>query len=220
LDISLFASETLAPLLKPLAEDAAERLELAPVLPERLLICLDDIEADQRVWFSEVQVDPSGRAGRLLTVYLHPDQFLKDRLDSLSILPAGGIWEPRPRPEARSGKAEFSRAKAEECLFHQFLCLRDLYDGTVRPLELSRSWAEAFQEAWAVTVDGRLRRWRLPGHSVAQRRRRFSRVFSTAGVLLPEHWGIFHRLWDLEPVGHEAIHGLVRQLPELSRRLQ
>jgi hypothetical protein len=222
LEVSLLAAGTLEPLLKPLARAAASRLDLASYLPCKLQVCLDDFLDDERVWFQEETWFLAGKPLRVLSIYVHPDQFLKDRSATLSLLPSTEIWESQGKriPTVAGVVQDFSRTKAERCFYHHFLFVRDIYDGSMQPDSLAQPWLEAFQEAWAVTVDGRLRRWRLPGYSVAERRRRFSRVFSAAGVLLPEHWRIFHQLWEMEVVGHDEVFQVIRRLPELSRRRQ
>jgi hypothetical protein len=100
---------------------------------------------------------------------------------------------------------------------HQFLFARDLCDGSLVPELVPRDLAEAFQEAWSITVDGRLRRWRMPAASQAERRVGFSRLFSRHGVLLPDHWRIFHQLWDREDLTQQRVVELVRALPRARR---
>ena len=77
---------------------------------------------------------------------------------------------------------------------------------------------EAFQEAWLVTVDGRMQREALPHLSAAERRMRFLRLFSPAGVLTPNHWAIFNGLWEGRIAEEAEVLAKVRLLPPLSRR--
>ncbi len=204
--VVLPAGDPLAELVRPVAAAAAERLGLPALVPE-LTLCLDDIAADERVWIE---------AGPPLTIYLHPGQLLRD-LPEPGDLPPAVVWEWR-RPGLAEPAPDFSRAKAERFLHHQLLLLRDLQDGTLVPERVPTAAADAFQEGWAVTVDGRLRRERLPGFPVAERRRRFSRVFASGGVLLPEHWRVFHVLWEEAPPQGEVLR-LIGLLPAPRRRL-
>jgi len=208
------ADHPLAPLLTPLATAAAERLELAGILGG-LTLCLDDIAADERIW---VTAPPRAAATgqRRLTLYFHPDHFLLDRAPLGAPGPGLRPWELAPPPSAAAaGEEAFSARKAERILYHQLLLVRDLCDGTVDPARVPAPLAEAFQEAWAVTLDGRLRRAMLPGYSQAERRRRFFRVFSAGGVLLPQHWQIFHALWEWEALDQAALLQLLERLPSL-----
>jgi hypothetical protein len=66
-----------------------------------------------------------------------------------------------------------------------------------------------------VTVDGRLQRAGLPGYDQALRRRRFSRLFSSTGVLLPGHWQIFESLWAGALGGQAEVLEATRRLPRL-----
>jgi len=206
----------LAPVLRPLAETAAARLDLGRHLAS-LTLWLDDLAADERIW---VAVVPGGPvvAGALpaMALWFHPDHFLRDHAagaaEGRGLLP----WELRDAPPAEScDPADFSARKAERILYHQFLMLRDLRDGTVAPAAVPPAGAEAFQEAWAVTLDGRLKRAMLPGYSLAERRRRFFRVFSAGGILLPQHWQIFHALWEWEAPEQGRLLELLARLPAL-----
>lgn len=206
----------LAPALRPLAEAAAARLGLERHLAS-LTLWLDDLTADERIWVTTVAAaasDPGGLPG--LALWFHPDHFLRDHAPGAAS--GGGLlaWELRAGPVAEScDPAAFSPRKAERILYHQFLMVRDLRDGTVSPAEVPSSRAETFQEAWAVTLDGRLKRATLPGYSLAERRRRFFRVFSAGGVLLPQHWQIFHALWEWEAPEQTRLLEMLARLPSL-----
>ncbi len=207
--------EPLAAQLRSLSAAAAERLQLARLLGG-LTLCLDDIAADERIWLTAAPPARRSEEGERprLTLYFHPDQFLQDRAPMGPSSPSLRPWELARPPAAGGGApAVFSLRKAERILYHQFLLVRDLCDGTVDPRRVPRALAEAFQEAWAVTLDGRLRRQMLPGFSLAERRRRFFRVFSAGGVLLPQHWQIFHALWESEDVEQEGLLDLLKRLP-------
>jgi hypothetical protein len=197
----------LAALVRGPAGEAARALSLPRYLLE-LSIWLDDIAPDERVWL-DLRLRPGGGTA---TLYLHPSQLLLDR----PLTPAvTAPWDLR-RPAVGGDEqvsAGFSRPKADRVLHHQFLALRDLCEGSVRPGRLPAAAAEGFQELWAVTVDGRLRRLGLPGFSAAERRRRFSRTFASHGVLLPAHWRIFHELWEVARVEQERLLAWLRQLP-------
>jgi hypothetical protein len=207
--------------LLPLVTAAAERLELERHLG-RLALCLDDIREDERVWVALAPAPPDrpfaadGRPRPDVTLYFHPDHFLKDHAPSAGSVPAAE-WELTPAPPRPREAGAFSARKAERTLYHQFLMARDLCDGTVQPATVPAPLVEAFQEAWAVTLDGRLRRAILPGYSQAERRRRFFRVFSAGGVLLPQHWQVFHTLWDWERLDQEELLALLERLPPLPR---
>jgi hypothetical protein len=208
------------------AAGAALELQLARYLCE-LTLCLDDLDADERIWltFGTAERGEGGEASvgarRTLTLYLHPDHVLKDR--PLAVLaPHAAIWEMRRQPQGRGAEPawEVSRPKIERFLYHQFLFIRDLCQGRLDPRRIPRDLAAAFQEAWAVTIDGRLRQARLPGYSAAERRRRFSRFFAASGVILPDHWRIFHDLWEDAEIDQEQLLRALERLPRSRRPRQ
>ncbi len=197
--------------LSPLARAAAAQHELDDAFPHITLV-VDDVAADERSWLSL-------REGAGLTLYCHEALFLRDSAASLAMGPPSLPWELGERPDAPDEPpAAFSVRKTERYLHHQFLAVRDLLTGVVRPGEVPAELAEAYQEAWAVTVDGRLRRGALPGHPVAERRRRFFRTFSATGLLLPQHWDIFHELWDCNHPSHGWLQERAAALPRLKAR--
>ena len=208
-------SDPLCAQISPLMAAAAQRLAV-DVLLDRLTFALDDIDADHRVWLS---LRPARTAAGIwrVVVYLHPDHLLKDRPPPGGLLPPRQIWDAGSEggPEAVARTRDFQRPKAERFIHHQLLFIRDLLDGTVDPVTLPPELAEAFQEVWSVVVDGRLRQDGLPGYSQAERRRSFLRLFARAGVLLPVHWRIFHRLWDGEVPDQESALRLTQRLPRL-----
>ena len=194
--------------LAPQVRAAATQHELEQWLTEITLV-VDDVAADERSWLGI-------RDRSVLNLYCHEILFLRDSAASLTMGPAALPWElgERPDPET-TPPATFSARKAERYLHHQFLAVRDILTGVVRPEEVPRRLAESYQEAWAVTVDGRLRRGAMPGHPVAERRRRFFRTFSVTGMLLPQHWDIFHTLWECNKPTHELLMELAEALPGL-----
>jgi len=194
--------------LIPLVRAASTHHELSQWLTEITLV-VDDVAADERSWLSV-------RDRTLLNLYCHEDLFLRDSSASLAMRPASLPWELGERRDPESATpAAFSSRKAERYLHHQFLAVKDILSGVVRPDEVPQRLAESYQEAWAVTVDGRLRRAAMPGHPVAERRRRFFRTFSATGMLLPQHWDIFHTLWDCNKPSHELLVELAEALPGL-----
>ena len=197
--------------LLPLARSVAVHHELGNMFPE-ITLAIDDLAADERSWLSLGD-------GASLTLYCHEDLFLRDSAASLAMRPPSLPWELGEKRDASpEPSASFSVRKTERYLHHQFLAVRDLLGGIVRPGDVPVGFAEAYQEAWAVTVDGRLRRGALPGHPVAERRRRFFRTFSATGMLLPQHWDIFHTLWDCNTPNHELLLELAAALPGLASR--
>ncbi len=208
------ADHVLAAVLRPHADAAARHLELAAWFRAAALI-LDDLAADERPWLAMPRV-PGGRA---LELYLHPDAVLKDRPGSTSLPAPAQAWtlHPLQRREPATDPADFSPTKAQRLLHHEFLWARDLCDGTLDPAAVPASLAEAFQEAWAATVDSRLRRAGLPGLGEGERRIRFLRLFATGGVVTPAHWQVFHDLWSGEAATAADALRLVRRLPALRR---
>jgi hypothetical protein len=95
------------------------------------------------------------------------------------------------------------------------LTARDLTRGEVVGRNLPATLAEAFSEAWAVGVDGRLVRRGLPGFPLAERRASFARVFSPGGILLPDHWQVFQSLWDGAISNQKDVVGVLKWLPRL-----
>ena len=194
--------------LIPLLHAVSAQHELSQWLNEITLV-VDDVAADERSWLSI-------RGRSVLNLYCHEDLFLRDSVASLAMRPASLPWElgERRAPDPET-PALFSARKAERYLHHQFLAVKDILTGVIRPEDVPRRLAESYQEAWAVTVDGRLRRAAMPGHPVAERRRRFFRTFSATGMLLPQHWDIFHTLWDCNKPSHELLLELAEALPGL-----
>ena len=51
------------------------------------------------------------------------------------------------------------------------------------------------------------------GYPLTERRGHFSRLFSTVGVLLPDHWQIFQSLWDGGLPGWREVLAVTDRLP-------
>jgi hypothetical protein len=205
----------LADRLLPLARSAAERLDLPDHL-DRLVLVPDALAADDRSWL-RLSRDEDGAS---LTVWFHPDQVLRDRPGHGPARPEARDWElaPPPRREPTLSDDDFSVPNAQRFLCQQMLLVQDILVGRLHPEAIPPSLLEAFQEAWLVTVDGRLQRAGLPHLSAAERRMRFLRLFSPAGVLTPNHWSIFNALWEGAVADEGEVLSRVRLLPPLSRR--
>jgi hypothetical protein len=207
----------LAPPLLALAGTVVERLDLEELLG-RLELIPDAMTADDRSWLRLDRAhDPAA-----LTLWFHPDQILRDRPGHGAARPEVRSWEllPPPRQEPEIDVAEFSPPNAQRFLYQQLLLVRDVLTGRLHPEKIPSSLVEAFQEAWLVTVDGRLHREALPHLSAAERRLRFLRLFSPAGVLTPGHWAIFNDLWEGRVAEEAEVLAKVRLLPPLRRRRQ
>ncbi len=194
--------------IRPLAERAWSALDMADHLDD-LLLCADDLDADERPWLRLA-------SPREAVLFCHPGHFHQDPAAGLGGLPSILPWE-MPELRREDGEEEVSTSSAGRFLHHQMLALRDLATGVVRPSEIPDATAVAYQEAWAVTIDGRLRGLSLPGLPAAERRRRFFRTFSAGGVLQPRHWDVFHVLWELEEPDHGTLLDLAERLPGGSR---
>lgn len=202
------------PQLEPLLRAAVERLELAAILAQLTLV-LDAPAADERAWLQLGGQPPR----RHVTIWLHPDQLLGERTGQSSV-PAARDWELRPAPASAAvpEATDVCLPDAQRTLYQQLLLVRDLCDGTLQPRAIEPALSEAFQEAWLVTVDGRLQRACLPHLSAAQRRLRFLHVFAPAGVLTPCHWAIFNQLWDGMLPDQATVLNRIKRLPPLGWR--
>jgi hypothetical protein len=192
----------------------------------RLVICADDLAAGgplaagpavtgDEAWYGRVAGDTG--PGRALTLYCPPAVFLAARAEGEPPGPPAAVWErtggraEAPPPTA----ADFARGRSDVFLHHHLLTVRDLLRRDLAPRLVPGSLAEAFTAAWAITVDGRLERAGLPGHPLDERRRRFSRLFSQAGILMPVHWQVFQELWDGPAPAQREVLRQVRRLPRL-----
>lgn len=204
-------SPGLAALVAPRLEAAVRALELARHV-SGIHLCLDDLPGGG-AWYNR----EDGPDGVVLRLYCHPDDLARGH-------PGGGagpltreVWEQAPAPREEDlfdpGTADLSRADA--FLHHHLMTATDLFEGRVDSRDVPLAVAEAFTAVWAVVVDGRLERAGLPGYGLAERRARFSRLFSAAGILMPDHWQIFQALWDGALVTQHDVMTVVRQLPRL-----
>ena len=201
--------------LTPLADAAAKALDLARDLSS-LRICGDDLEGDGDAWY---RLLPGGGGEKLpgLVLYCHAGCFGRLDLAGDSLHPRSAVWELSSASEVASGETgvEFSEERSAIFLHHHLLTARDLVRGDLVGRHLPVGLTEAFTEAWAVGVDGRLSRLGLPGFPPAERRGRFARVFSPAGVLLPDHWQVFESLWDGALSDQKDVLEVVKRLPRL-----
>jgi hypothetical protein len=202
----------LASLALPRLAEAVRNLALEARLAETVL-CVDDLPGRDEGW---LRLDPAADGRRVLTIYCSCDR--------LGRAPTGSVeegarqdWEhgPAPRSETGGTAADFDRTAADAYFHHQCAMAADLLDGELVPELVPAGLAEAFAAAWDVLVDGRLARRGLPGHRMDVRRARFSVLFSSAGVLLPDHWQIFQSLWDGGLSRQEEVLHAVRRLPGL-----
>jgi hypothetical protein len=199
----------LADLVGEGAYSALAALDMESAL-DRLVICADDLAGDDDAWVQPVR----GARGREITIYCHPDAFLAPRATAA---PPGAVWDcPGPvTPETQVDAGDYSRTRAGAFLHHQLLVIRDLLRRELDPSLVPAGLAEAFAATWAIGVDGRLDRAGLPGYPLAERRRRFTRLFSQAGILMPEHWTIFQEIWDGVAPAQRDVARLARRLPRL-----
>lgn len=141
------------------------------------------------------------------------------------------VLTPEPRSPSRdAGSAvdrlgeippqHVDRMLLERWIHRNLLQLDDALRGRVEPGAVPKDRAVGFQACWDVWTDGRLRSWRRPGVSLAERRRAFFRTFSTGGLLLPRHWDVFHRLWEGGYAGHRGLLDAVERLPRVGVRLR
>jgi hypothetical protein len=191
--------------------DAARHVAATLALGEylsSLTLVVDDIFDDDRAWFES-------RPGGHLEIYCHEGNFLPRTPELHSMMPRILPWEFKEKHADPAGGSVYSRPQTERFLFHELQALKDMLDGSIVAAGVPADLAEAFQEAWAVCIDGRLRRQSLPGLTIAERRRIFYRIFSEGGVLLPSHWDVFHQLWECDSPDNESLLDWVSRLPAL-----
>lgn len=208
------AAWALASRVESATTTALTRLE--PPLP--LSACdlvADALSADDRAWFRLQQAGASWR----LRIWFHPDQVLQDRPGRGAAAPGDHDWRLGPVPaEAPPPVEDFSLPNTLRLLHQQFMLVGDLIDRRLDLAAVPASVGEAFQEAWLITVDGRLQRLGLPHLSAAQRRASFLRLFATVGVVTPAHWSVFNALWDGAAATQAEVLQRIRLLPALPRR--
>jgi len=208
------AGWSLASALHSVLASAIDALDLAVELASCRLVA-DAIAADDRAWFRLVQEGTRWH----VTIWLHPDQVLADRPDR-GVHAEARPWrlDEVPRQAEDDSPEEFSLPNAQRFVYQQLLLVSDVIEGRLDPDAVPPSLIEAFQEAWLVTVDGRLQRRGHPHLSAAERRTAFLRRFGPAGILTPSHWGIFNALWKGDLGEQKAVLAKVRLLPPLDRR--
>lgn len=205
----------LAAALTAAAEGAVARLELGDRLVDLRLVA-DAMGVDDRAWFRLETRDGGWR----LDLWFHPDQVLQDRPGRGALVPPAREWQlgPVPAESEASDPGEFSTPNAQRFLYQQLTLAQDIMDSRLDPSSVPAALVEAFQEAWLITIDGRLQRLGLPHLSAGERRSGFMRLFSPAGILTPRHWSIFNALWEGDLETQAEVLDKVRVLPPLSRR--
>lgn len=178
-----------------------------------VVLRLDDLPGGEEAWYGREEID--GRPH--LVLFCHPEILVKRVRGSARGGLTREIWEQAPAPS----HAEFfdpestSPERVDAFLHHHLTTAGDVLAGRVVGDDIPLAMAEAFTACWAVTVDGRLERAGLPGFDLGERRRRFSRLFSAAGILMPDHWQIFQALWDGALSAQKDVLAVIRQLPRL-----
>jgi len=205
----------LAEALLPLVDSAGGALGLDENF-SAIRIFGDDLPGDDDAWY---RLEASTGAGELpvLSLFCHGDCFCPSARPRDAVRPLPAIWEQSPAPHEDSSGAsvDFSPERAAMFLHHHLLTAKDVVRGEVVGRNLPAKWAEGFAEAWSVNVDGRLARQGLPGYPLAERRGRFARIFSLAGILLPDHWQVFESLWDGALTSQRDVLEVVKRLPGL-----
>lgn len=180
-----------------------------------LTVCVDDQGVISSPWLG--CGDPDATGDQCLILYCSSEAFFTANPRGLPVGMAREIWEqhPAPRDYVPPSPQDFSSASSASFLHHHFLFAEDILTRTIDPAIVPPKLLEGFQEAWAVTVDGRLDSRGLPCFARSERRGRFSKTFAAAGVLLPSHWGIFGSLWEGGLRTQDEVLGAVRLLPGL-----
>lgn len=204
------------PQLEALLPAAEQALELGLDF-FRITICADDSPEEESCWFRMTSPKLEDEARKALELYCSASSFARMRPAGGTVLPSKQIWDSRA--EFWSGEEfdplDFSVPRAESFLYHNLLLAQDMARGLFSISAIPIGQVEAFEAAWEVVVDGRLARAGLPSYSLADRRGMFSRLFSSAGVLMPDHWHVFQSLWDGGlPSGRDVL-AVIRQLPRL-----
>jgi hypothetical protein len=208
-------SDNLAAVLPPLVVSAGQALELGQDF-SGIRICADDLPGQEGAWF-RLEPGPEPGAKPWLVLFCQENCFGPDERVSAAVNPPRAVWELSPWPGVvgEGAEAPFSRERSAIFLHHHLLTARDLARGAVLGRNLPATLAEAFAEAWAVVVDGRLVRLDLPGYPLAERRASFARVFSPAGILLPDHWQVFQSLWNGAIPEQKGVLDVLKWLPRL-----
>lgn len=201
------------------ADLALRGVELAAEV-SGLRICADDLPGEDEGWFALDRLARgrgSDRQQPALVLYCHQESFGAPRSATSTVFPPPSVWDSLPGPHLEAGlnAKDFRPERTDIFLHHQLLTARDLIRRELVPSRVPRDSTEAFAALWAVIIDGRLERAGLPGYPMVERRSRFSRLFASAGILMPEHWQTFQSLWDGALPTQSDILGLMRHLPRL-----
>ena len=208
-------ADDLAASLVPVAEAAGKALDLVRDI-SGIRICGDDLPGQDSAWY-RLQPGPGPDDLPVLVLFCQGACFGIGEWATDSVQPPPAVWElsRMPARESRETGMGFSAERSSIFLHHHLLTAHDLVRGDVVGRDLPVGAPEAFSEAWAVYVDGRLARRGLPGYPLAERRGRFARVFSPAGILLPDHWQVFQSLWDGALASQNDVLNAVKRLPGL-----
>lgn len=202
-------------LVRDRLENALAALDLAESFG-RVVIEADDLPGDDPAWYRLLPPEPGDeRPGLALTC--HADSFCRRRHLQSTVFPAQAIWEQFEAPLAPQlpDEGTYSALRTDKFLHHHLLTIRDLLDGSLRGQDIPPRLLTAFAAVWAVVVDGRLARMHLPGFDLTERRKLFSRLFSTGGILLPDHWQLLQALWDGAMTEQAAALSVAKRLPRL-----
>ena len=208
-------SENLGAVLPSVVVSAGQALDLEQDF-SGIRICADDLPGEEGPWYRlEHGSGPDEKP--FLVLFCQEKCFGPHDRASTSVYPPREVWEQSPLLAAvgAADQARFSSDRAAIFLHHHLLTARDLARGVVVGRNLPATLTVAFTEAWAVGVDGRLTRQSLPGFPLAERRASFARVFSPAGILLPDHWQVFQSLWDGTISDQKGVLDVLKWLPGL-----
>ena len=148
----------------------------------RIHLWADESPAEESPWFSFAPVQGEDGDRRELTLFCSSRSFAPVRNLQGPESAAGrcgklmkGAWLPDNELHR-----DFDLDQGAKFLHHNLLLARDLVSGEGQLDRVPRELVEGYQAAWEVVIDGRLARLSLPGYSLAERRARFSRLFSSA----------------------------------------
>ena len=178
-------------------------------------LLVEESAHEETPWFTFKS--PASREARqpLLEIQCGTWSFAPTGGRKTSLWPERQVWEGSEGAWRRESATHLTVDPERASLFlhHNLMLAQDLVRGEI-PLDMiPRAQVEAFEAAWEVVVDGRLSRKGLPGYPLAERRAAFSRHFSSAGVLLPDHWQVFQALWDGGLESGRDVLAVLRQLP-------
>lgn len=195
---------------------ACEALDFANQL-DALEIWADDLDCQDQTWFRFEATPGECKARMRLLLFCAAGSFCRDASLGLGQFLPPEVWDQShaPQPDESRFFGEFDSARTARFLHHNLLLAMELASGDLTPEDLPAGLVEAFQAMWAVSVDGRLARVGLPHYDLATRRSRFSRMFSTVGVLLPDHWQLFQSLWDGGVSTQKEVLAVCKLLPRL-----